>query len=164
MLPSHQNLSTSSSHETIDANQNQALQPASRPLRITKCLTYLSDYHFYLATNSFLNLSGLSSSALLYPISSFLSYHRMSKSCRAFTLVISTQTEPQTFLQAVESQVWRDSMDIELHALERNHTWSLVTFPLGKQPIGCKWYYKIKHKANGTVECYKAHLVAEGYT
>ena len=59
---------------------------------------------------------------LVYPISSFLSYHKLCKPHRAFTLVISTQTEPQTFSQVVESQVWRDAMDIKLQALESNGT------------------------------------------
>ena len=133
MHPSHQNLSTFSSLEPIDANQNQALQPTSRPLCITKCPAYLSDYHCYLAANQFFSLSGISSPAPLYFISSFLSYHRLSKSHRAFTLAISTQTEPQTFSQVVESQVRRDAMDIELQALESNGTWSLVTLPPRKK-------------------------------
>ena len=34
----------------------------------------------------------------------------------------------------------------------------------GKKPIGCKWVYKIKLKSDGTLECYKACLVAKGYT
>ena len=132
---SHQNLSTSSSPEPIDVNQNQALQPTSRPLHITKRPAYLSDYHCYVAANLIFSLSGLSSPTPLYLISSFLSYHRLSKSHRAFTLAIGTQTEPQTFSQVVESQVWRDAMDIELQALESNGTLSLVTLPPGKQPI-----------------------------
>ena len=36
--------------------------------------------------------------------------------------------------------------------------------PLGKFPIGCKWVFKIKHKADGSSERYKARLVARGYT
>jgi len=39
----------------------------------------------------------------------------------------------------------------------------LVSLPAGKQAIGCKWIYKIKHKADGSVERYNARLVAKGF-
>jgi len=55
-------------------------------------------------------------------------------------------------------------MDIELQALEDNKTWYVVSLPTSKHPVGCKWVYKIKHKADGTIEWYKARLVAKGYT
>jgi hypothetical protein len=51
-----------------------------------------------------------------------------------------------------------------IHDLKKNHTWTVTDLPSGKHPIGCKWVYKIKHKANGDVERYKARLVAKGYT
>ncbi|CAL9239300.1 unnamed protein product, partial [Arabidopsis halleri] len=36
--------------------------------------------------------------------------------------------------------------------------------PSGKQPIGCRWVYRIKHNADGTVDRYRARLVAKGFT
>jgi hypothetical protein len=44
-----------------------------------------------------------------------------------------------------------------------NKTWRLVSPPHGKNIIDCKWVYKIKRKADGTIDRYKARLVAEGY-
>ncbi|XP_019237758.1 PREDICTED: uncharacterized protein LOC109217915 [Nicotiana attenuata] len=59
---------------------------------------------------------------------------------------------------------WIKAMKLEIEALEQNITWEVVTPPPGKVPIGCKWVYKIKYNADGTVERIKARLVAKGYT
>lgn len=55
-------------------------------------------------------------------------------------------------------------MNAELLAMETNNTWSVVSLPAGHHSIGCKWIYKIKHRADGTIDRYKARLVAKGYT
>ena len=55
-------------------------------------------------------------------------------------------------------------MKEELDTLSKNHTWDLVTLPLGKFVIGCKWIYKIKTRSDGSIKCYKTCLVAKGFT
>uniref|UniRef100_A0A2N9EDP9 Integrase catalytic domain-containing protein n=1 Tax=Fagus sylvatica TaxID=28930 RepID=A0A2N9EDP9_FAGSY len=52
----------------------------------------------------------------------------------------------------------------ELDALHKTHTWDMTTLPPGKSAVGCKWVYKIKTRADGSVERYKARLVARGFT
>ncbi|CAM8954035.1 unnamed protein product [Rhodiola kirilowii] len=55
-------------------------------------------------------------------------------------------------------------MDNEIRALETNNTWILVALPLDKTLVDCNWIYKIKYLSDGTVERYKARLVARGFT
>lgn len=43
-------------------------------------------------------------------------------------------------------------MNKEFEALEANQTWSIIPLPPEKKPIGNKWVYKIKHRADGTIE------------
>ncbi|KAL5769799.1 hypothetical protein ACOSP7_013953 [Xanthoceras sorbifolium] len=52
----------------------------------------------------------------------------------------------------------------ELGALQRNKTWDITKLPKGKQAVGCKWVFTVKHKADGSVERYKARVVAKGFT
>ncbi|GFS34037.1 hypothetical protein Acr_00g0031910 [Actinidia rufa] len=55
-------------------------------------------------------------------------------------------------------------MKDELDALDKTHTWDMVDLPYDKSTVGCKWVYKIKTQACGTIERYKAHMVAHGFT
>lgn len=54
-------------------------------------------------------------------------------------------------------------MQTEIQALEDNNTWELLDFPKNKKAIGCRWVYKIKYNADGTVERLKTRLVAKAY-
>ena len=54
-------------------------------------------------------------------------------------------------------------MDEEIEALNANHTWDFVSQPSTTSVIGSEWVYTIKVKPNGTLDRYKACLVAQGY-
>jgi len=54
-------------------------------------------------------------------------------------------------------------MDEEMVTLDVNATWELIVLSKDKKTIGCKWVYKVKHNANGTMSRYKTRLMAKGY-
>jgi hypothetical protein len=53
-------------------------------------------------------------------------------------------------------------MDKEYATLLKNETWQLVP-RTGANIIDCKWVYKIKKKPVGSIDRYKARLVANGF-
>ena len=100
-----------------------------------------------------------------YPLCNFVSYHRYSPQHYSITTAVSQDIEPTSYTEAACHSHWQEAMQYyELAALEANNTWSLTSLPLGKKPIGCRWVYKIKRHSDGTIEHYKACLVAKGYT
>lgn len=100
----------------------------------------------------------------MFPIESTLCYDYLSLPHRAFTIALSLATKLTSYSEAYSDPRWQAAMDVEIQALEDNHTWVLTDLLVGKVPIGCKWVYKIKHRANGSIERLKARFLAKGYT
>ena len=46
----------------------------------------------------------------------------------------------------------------------RNGTWTVVELPPGKVAIGSRWVFKLKRNPDGTIDRYKARLVAQGFS
>lgn len=99
-----------------------------------------------------------------YPLQNYLSYSKLSSSFRVFFFCVSSHFEPQYYHQAIPFVHWQEAMKVELNAMEDNNAWQVVPLPKGKHSIGCKWIYKIKHRADGSIERYKARLVAKSFT
>jgi len=55
-------------------------------------------------------------------------------------------------------------METEIKSLEENKVWKLVKLPEGRKAVGSKWLYIVKTGADGSIECYKARLVAQGFS
>ncbi|KAL0437821.1 UNVERIFIED_CONTAM: Retrovirus-related Pol polyprotein from transposon RE1 [Sesamum radiatum] len=90
-------------------------------------------------------------------------FHSITSSHKDFLAALSTIHEPSCYKQAKGCLEWEIAMQQELVALEQNDTWDVLDLPPGKKLIGSKWVYRVKLKANVSVERYKARLVAKGY-
>ncbi|OIT37921.1 hypothetical protein A4A49_59069, partial [Nicotiana attenuata] len=98
-----------------------------RSLRTSKPPIWLTDY-----------VPGTKSSHTPYPLSASLCYSVLSPAYKACLTAFSSIVEPHSFEQAVSDSNWVQAMNLELQALNDNHTWELVDLPAGKTPIGCK--------------------------
>lgn len=99
-----------------------------------------------------------------HPIGNFVSYKILSLSYQAFVSVIDNIQIPHTIQEALIDPDWKKAVQDEINALVKNGTWTITKLPIGKRPVGCKWVFTIKHKADGSVERFKACLVAKGFT
>jgi hypothetical protein len=46
----------------------------------------------------------------------------------------------------------------------KNDVWEIVPRPEGKSVVTSRWLYKLKYVADGSIEKYKAHFVAQGFS
>ncbi|CAI7760718.1 unnamed protein product [Closterium sp. NIES-54] len=71
----------------------------------------------------------------------------------------------QQALGGEHKEKWREAMDKELKALEEHNTWKVV--PIGvarnKTVLTGKWVFRVKTKADGTIDKFKARWVVRGF-
>lgn len=71
--------------------------------------------------------------------------------------------EPGNLQEALDDPRRKKAMEEEYTALKKNQTWHLVEAIKGSNLIDRKWVYKIKRKADGSIDRYKACLVPKGF-
>ncbi|KAK1439791.1 hypothetical protein QVD17_05611 [Tagetes erecta] len=152
--------------ETNESHEEAIAQTESRPTRSKTQPSKFKEFVLQVppSVRHPTSTSNQVASTVHYPISNFVSYDSFSTNHKAFLTAITKNDEPKNFKQASQDARWREAMQKEIKALEKNGTWTLEDLPKGKRAIDSKWVYKIKFKPNGEVERYKARLVAKGFT
>jgi hypothetical protein len=75
---------------------------------------------------------------------------------------LCTSEEPNDLSSTLADSNWKAAMVCEFSALVCNNTWHLVPLAAaGQNLIGCKWVYKIKQEADGSIDRYKVRLIAK---
>ena len=78
--------------------------------------------------------------------------------------------DPTTYKQAMASldaDSWQSANLAEYQSFQEAGTCTLhdiPDLPAGRQPVGSKWVFLVKHNADGSVELYKAQIVGKGYS
>ncbi|KAG8472240.1 hypothetical protein CXB51_034481 [Gossypium anomalum] len=81
---------------------------------------------------------------------------------KVFTSVLEDE-ELTSITSAFVHPAWSATVHAEYKALLANHTWDVVLLPPGRRAVGCKWIFKIKCNADGSVARYKGRLVVKWY-
>jgi len=88
--------------------------------------------------------------------------HKPNPKYAMFT-VKSNYPERKTVKTALKDEGWTNAMGEEVESFHETHTWDLVPPNPEFTPLGCRWVFKTKLKADGTLDRLKACLVAKGY-
>jgi len=79
--------------------------------------------------------------------------------------VVMENLEPTSVKEALEGKFrleWKLAMKEEMEHLSNQGVWELVDRPVNVRVIGSKWIFKVKRKPDGSVQRFKARLVALG--
>lgn len=74
----------------------------------------------------------------LHPISYFVGDGKLSPSYQAFVANLSRVEVPRNVYEALKQLEWKNAVEEEMRALNKNQTWGFSDLPSGKQPVGCK--------------------------
>lgn len=81
--------------------------------------------------------------------------------------VMKVSLDPVSFEDAIvrdDSVFWKKAMDDEMTSLRKNKTWELEPLQKDRPVVSCRWIFKSKLRPDGTIERYKARLVARGFS
>ena len=81
--------------------------------------------------------------------------------------ISDSRDDPSTVKEARSRSdwpLWQQAMEREMKTLKDAGTWETVPRPTGRNIVGSKWVFRIKRKADGNIDKYKARLVARGFT
>lgn len=76
------------------------------------------------------------------------------------------QSVPKSFGAGIggpDARQWMDAVKSEHDALNRNNVYKWVVLPKEKKELPCKWLFNMTRKLDGSVDRYKARIVAGGH-
>ncbi|MCO5548070.1 hypothetical protein L7F22_001527 [Adiantum nelumboides] len=77
--------------------------------------------------------------------------------------ILEEAKESTSTTEALGHPQWRAAMQVEYDSIIKKKTWELINLPSKKKVVGTKRIWKVKYKADDTLEKYRARLIAQGF-
>jgi hypothetical protein len=74
------------------------------------------------------------------------------------------EEEPTCFEESIQRKEWADAMIEEYQSIMKNEVWEIVPRLKNKDVVSSRWFFKIKHVVDGSIEKYKERFVARGFS
>ena len=77
------------------------------------------------------------------------------------------ENKPSSYFEVIfsfDALLWKEAIQTELESILKNQTWESIDLPSEAKPIGYKWVFKRKYFLYGSIEKYKARLIAKGFS
>lgn len=75
-----------------------------------------------------------------------------------------SKAKPSNVSDALQHQAWKDAMSEEYQSIMKNNFWEINPRPTKKFVVSSKWFFKIKHAADFSIEKHKARFVAGDFS
>ena len=102
------------------------------------------------------------------PRYSITSYSKRKRASEHISVAKANEvTDPRTHAEAMarpDAAEWEMACDAERRAFEHMGVYEIVPCPKGRKVVRSRWVFRIKRGPDGTVQKYKARVVAQGYT
>ncbi|MEL7342345.1 MAG: reverse transcriptase domain-containing protein, partial [Bacteroidota bacterium] len=92
---------------------------------------------------------------------------RYDEECLLMDSLTTEIDEPNSVEEALHGEhsvQWKEAMQSEYSSLLKNETWELVPPPERTNVVGSRWVLKVKRGEDGSVDRFKARLVAQGFS
>lgn len=93
----------------------------------------------------------------------FEEYEMAHLALSAESFVDSVPESLETAKERPDYENWKEAVDNEIKALEKNNTWTLIEKPKNVKLIDSRWVFRLKRHPDGQIKEYKARLVAKGF-
>jgi Reverse transcriptase (RNA-dependent DNA polymerase) len=80
---------------------------------------------------------------------------------------VDTASDPRTYAEAMshlDAAQWEAACEDEMRSFESMGVYEIAPCPKDRKVVGSKWVFRIKQGPDGSIQKYKACIVAQGFT